>query len=191
MEMNIKNQLMTWASTHNLNWLIGFHNYVRSLFKDELQNLDECKNKENELNKAALYNYDRMLHINTLLMMFSYLEEWLYHCWKLYAPNIDLVDREGSLGRFKSVAKQLGLNLSSKLWQDLKNVEEIRNCLLHANGRISLLKDPQKIKTIIEKKHSGLEIEKDYVRISGEYLKSFNKNISEIMDIMINRMPNE
>jgi hypothetical protein len=118
-------------------------------------------------------------------MMYSYLEEWLYHCWKTYASNTDLADREGSLGRFKNVAKQLGVDLSSKLWQDLKNTEEVRNCLLHANGRISLLKDPQKIETIIAKKKSGLEIEKDRIQISGEYLECFNKNISGLMDIIM------
>jgi len=109
----------------------------------------------------------------------------LYHCWKTYAHNIDPVDREGSLGRFKNIARQLGVDLSSRLWQELKNAEEVRNCLLHANGRVSLLKDPQKINTIIERKKSGLEITKDRIQISGEYLECFNINISELMDIMI------
>lgn len=178
---------MAWASTHNLNWLVGFHNYVRGLFKDQLQELERCENKDIDykLHKNALYDYDRIHNINTLLMMYSYLEEWLYHCWKTYASNTDLVDREGSLGRFKNIARQLGVDLSSKLWQELKNTEEVRNCLLHANGRISLLKDPQKINTIIERKNTGLEIAKDRIRISGEYLECFNKNISELMDIMI------
>lgn len=187
MEMNIKNQLMTWASTHNLNWLIGFHNYVRGLFKVQLQELEKCeiKDVDYKLHKSALYDYDRIHNINTLLMMYSYLEEWLYHCWKTYASNTNLVDREGSLGRFKNVARRLGVNLSSKLWQELKNTEEVRNCLLHANGRVSLLKDPRKINTIIERKKSGLEITKDRIQISGEYLECFNKNISELMDIMI------
>ncbi len=189
MALNLKNQLMAWSSTHNLNWLIGFHNYVRGLFKDQLKDLEKCENKdiENKLHKSALYDYDRMLHINTLLMMYTYLEEWLYHCWKTYAPNIALVDREGSMGRFKNVAKQLGVDLSSKLWEDLKNAEVVRNCLLHANGRISLFKEPQKIITIIEKNNSGLEIVKDHVKISNEYLQLFNENISNMMDIMIKR----
>ena len=56
--------------------------------------------------------------------------------------------------------------------------------MLHANGRVSLLKNPQKIKMIIEKKNSGLEIVKDCIQISGEYLEYFNKNISEFMDII-------
>jgi hypothetical protein len=187
MAMNIKNQLMTWASAHNLNWLICFHNYVRGLFKVQLQKLEKCeiKDVDYKLHKSALYDYDRIHNINTLLMMYSYLEEWLYHCWKTYASNANLVDREGSLGRFKNVARRLGVDLSSKLWQELKNTEEVRNCLLHANGRVSLLKDPQKINTIIERKKSGLEITKDRIQISGEYLECFNKNISELMDIMI------
>lgn len=178
---------MAWASTHNLNRLISFHNYVRGLLKDQLQELEKCENKDVEykLHKSALYDYDRILNTNTLSMMYSYLEEWLYHCWKTYSFNTDLVDREGSLGRFKNVARQLGVDLSSKLWQELKNTEEVRNCLLHANGRISLFKDPKKIRTIIEKNKSGLKIEKDVMQISGEYLEFFNKNISELINVMI------
>ena len=178
---------MAWASTHNLNWLVGFHNYVRGLFKDQLHELENSENRDinYKLHKNALYDYDLIHNINTLLMMYSYLEEWLYHCWKAYASNADLVDRKGSLGRFKNVAKQLGVDLSSKLWQDLKNTEEVRNCLLHANGRISLFNDPQKINTIIAKEKSGLKIERDRIQISGEYLECFNKDISGLMDIMM------
>jgi hypothetical protein len=188
MTSNIKKQLMAWASTYNLNWLIGFHNYVRGLFKVQIRELKKSENKdiESKLHESALYDYDRILSINTLLMMYSYLEEWLYHCWRAYAPNAELVEREGSLGRFKNVVRQLGVNLSSKIWQELKSTEEVRNCLLHANGRVSLLKDPQKIKNITGKKDSNLIIVEDRIQISGEYLQCFNKNISELMDIMIN-----
>jgi len=58
---------------------------------------------------------------------------------------------------------------------------------LHANGRISLLKDPQKvkrIKRIIERKNSGLEIIKDRVVISSDYLQRFNESICKLLDIM-------
>lgn len=190
MELNLKNKLIVWASTHNLNWLINFHNHVRGLLKDQLKDLEAAKTKdiENKLHKQALYDYDRMLHINTLLMMYSYLEEWLYHCWKIYVPKkVGLVKRKGSLGRFKKVAKQLGIDLSSRLWEDLINAEEIRNCLLHANGRISLLKDPKKdkVKKIIERKNSGLEIIKDRIVISSDYLQRFNESICKLLDIMI------
>jgi len=186
MVLNHKNQLVSWSNTHNFNWLVGFHNYVRGLLKDQLQDLGKCENKniENKLHKNAIYDYDRMLHIYTLLMMCSYLEEWLYHSRKTYALNIDLVHGEGSIGRFKNVVKQLGVDLSSRLWQEVKNVEEVRNCLLHANGRISLFKHPQKIKKIIKRKNSGLEIIRDCLIISEDYLQRFNKTISDLLDIM-------
>lgn len=109
------------------------------------------------------------------------------HSWKAYASGIALVEGEGSLGRFKNVAKQLGIDLSSKLWQDLKDTEEVRNCLLHANGRISLLKDPRKIvqiERLIEKKNSELKIKNDCIEISSKYLQSFNENVVKILDIM-------
>ena len=74
MTSSLKNQLMALASTHNLNWLVDFHNYVRGLFKDQLQELENSENKEikYKLHKSALYDYDRILHINTFLMMYSY-----------------------------------------------------------------------------------------------------------------------
>jgi hypothetical protein len=188
-EMNLRNQLMAWASTHNLSWLIAFHNYVRALFKEQLQNLEKYETNAlgNKLHKDALYHYDRILHINTFLMMYSYLEEFLFHYRKEYTPNVNLIVGKGSISRFKDVVKQLGVDLSSKLWQELKNAEEIRNCLLHANGRISLLKNPKKVKTIIEKKDSSLVIDKDCVVISGTYLQRFNQHISTLMDIMNNQ----
>ena len=103
MKLTLKNKLMLWSGTHNLNWLISFHNYVREFLKDQLKNLEAAKTKsiENKLHKDALYDYDRMLHINTLLMMYSYLEEWLYYCWKTYVPNVALLNSEAVLDVLK------------------------------------------------------------------------------------------
>jgi hypothetical protein len=60
MTSNLKNQLMAWASTHNLNWLVGFHNYVRGLLKEQLHELESSENKDinYKLHKSALYDYD-------------------------------------------------------------------------------------------------------------------------------------
>ena len=119
-------------------------------------------------------------------MMYSYLEEWLYVSWKSYAPNIDLNNKNGSISRFKNIVHQLGVDLSSNYWQVLMDAEEVRNCLLHANGRISLLKDSNKIRNIINKKGLKLTIDKDRVIISSEYLQIFNNNIANLMDIINN-----
>jgi len=188
MQMDLKNQIIAWASMHNLNYLIGFHNYVRDMFKSQFQDLEklEIKDREKNLNKDILQDYDRNLHINTFLMMYSYLEEWLYVDWKSYAPNVELENKKGSIGRFRNIVNQLGVDLSSNYWQVLMDAEEIRNCLLHANGRISLLKDPKKVRNIIDKKDLKLTIDKDRVVISGEYLQMLNENIANLMDIINN-----
>ncbi|HKK67079.1 MAG TPA: hypothetical protein VJ946_02665, partial [Bacteroidales bacterium] len=75
----MKNQLIAWASMHNLNYLIRFHNHVRDLFRGQFHDLEksDIKEKDKSLNKSILQDYDRNLHINTFLMMYSYLEEWL------------------------------------------------------------------------------------------------------------------
>lgn len=186
--MDLKNQLIAWASMYNLNYLIRFHNHVRDLFRGQFHDLEksDIKEKDKNLNKSILQDYDRNLHINTFLMMYSYLEEWLYVDWKAYAPNVELQNKKGSIGRFRNIVKQLGVDLSSSYWQVLMDAEEIRNCLLHANGRISLLKDSKKIKDIIARKDSRLNIVKDRVVISGEYLQKLNENIADLMDIINN-----
>lgn len=184
--MDLKNQLIAWASMHNLNYLIRFHNHVRDLFRGQFHDLEksDIKEKDKKLNKSILQDYDRNLHINTFLMMYSYLEEWLYVAWKAYAPKVELQNKKGSIGRFRNIVKQLGGDLSSSYWQVLMDAEEIRNCLLHANGRISLLKDSKKVKDIIARKDSRLNIVKDRVVISGEYLQKLNENIADLMDII-------
>ena len=191
MKMDLKNQIIAWASMYNLNYLIGFHNYVRDLFKGKFQDLEklDINDKEKNLSKNILQDYDRNLHINTFLMMYSYLEEWLYVDWKAYAPNVELDKENGSIGRFKNIVKQLGVDVSSNCWQVLMEAKKIRNCLLHANGRISLLKDSKKVKevkNIIDKKDSRLTIVMDRVIISGEYLQKLNENIANLMDIINN-----
>ncbi|MDY0143908.1 MAG: hypothetical protein RBR97_18660 [Bacteroidales bacterium] len=186
--MDLKNQLIAWASMHNLNYLIGFHNNVRDLFRGQLHDLEksDIKEKDKNLSKSILQDYDRNLHINTFLMMYSYLEEWLYVDWKAYAPDDKLQNKKGSIGRFRKIVIKLGVDLSYSYWQVLMDAEEIRNCLLHANGRISLLKDSKKVKDIIARKDSKLNIVMDKVVISGEYLQKLNKNIADFMDIINN-----
>jgi hypothetical protein len=115
--------------------------------------------------------------------MYSYLEEWLYHYWKIYIPDVE-IGNSGSIGRFKTIVKRLGVDLTSKYWQNLTDTEEIRNCLLHANGRISLLRDPQKVKRIIDKKELELKIDSDRIIISGKYLYIFNDNIQKLLEII-------
>jgi len=187
-EMDLKKQLMSFARVHNLDWLIGFHNYVRRLFKEQLKELGNRENKdlEDKLKKKALYDYDRILHINTFLMMYSYLEEWLYHFRKTSTPTIPQASEKRGIDRFKDVVKQLAGDVSLKPWQEIKDAEVIRNCLLHANGRISLFKKPEKVRAIIEKKNSNLTIDNDRVVISGDYLQQLNLTISSLMDIMNN-----
>lgn len=117
-------------------------------------------------------------------MMYSYCEEWLHHCWRVYNPKVPLKYGEGSFGRYKDVVKGLGIDLESQQWNKLQNAEKIRNCLLHANGRVSLCKNPQEIKNTIKRERPGLEIIKDRVIISCDYLQRFNETIRDTLNKM-------
>lgn len=46
MQIDLKNQIIAWASMHNLNYLIGLHNYVRDIFKSQFQDLEKLEIKD-------------------------------------------------------------------------------------------------------------------------------------------------
>lgn len=185
MQIEQKNQMIGWASKHNLNYLIKFHNNVRGLLKDKFKELKEndLNGKEKNFSAEVLRDYDRILHINTFLMLYSFLEEWLYLLWQVFVPAAELCGKHGSIGRFKNIVTQLGVNVSQHDWQILMDAEELRNCLLHSNGRVSLAKNQKKIKIVIGKKDLKLEIVNDRILITGEYLEIFCENIVRIMEI--------
>jgi hypothetical protein len=80
------------------------------------------------------------------LQMYAEIEEQLYHsCEKTMITN------ENSIIRFKAGVIKLGYDLSCNAqWEILLNSSKIRNCLLHANGRLDISSDRDNILKAIQ-----------------------------------------
>lgn len=128
-----------WAEI-NLSHLVGFYKAVRALLKEKLQSPDIAKDPAL---KSTLGLYDVMNAGNTLLVALAWFEEMLYHVWKDRHPGKRPPKKGSMTERYKPLLKDLGVDLAGGTsWSVLKDAEKIRHCLLHANGRISLMRNP-------------------------------------------------
>jgi hypothetical protein len=147
---------------------------------------DQHKIKELIIKKEFYINtFDSMLRTNTFLMMYSYLEEFLYHVRKWFAKNQD-IKYSGSLERFKEVVRNI-LNVDlgkDREWNLLLDYEKVRDCLLHANGRVSIARKKDDLEDLIKNSHGYLRNKNDRIELSGEYLNS----VSDTIDGLIKRV---
>ncbi|MBU2038126.1 MAG: hypothetical protein KKH95_03205 [Gammaproteobacteria bacterium] len=189
-----------WAHDTNLAFIVKFHNEIRRLIGNEVFKFNNILEKEVDPNSetSQSYRYAKNLYIETIepnlctatyLMMFSHLEEWLLNIQKSTNRKVDLNIAKGCISRFKPVLRDgLGIDLSScNSWNWIVNTENIRNCLLHANGRINHTKDPNKVKNLVKASKKALAIKNNRICISGEYISQFRANILDLVKLAYNK----
>jgi len=183
---------LTWARAHDLSLIVDFHNEVKRNFENEIAWMNEKLEGDSlsELEKARfrarkdIYSdtFESYLRINTFLMMVSHLEEWLYHLWKQHAPATGILEAKGSIGRFKPVLQDIGVDLSrSGPWMFLKGCQDVRSCLLHANGRVSLNRNPQRIRNFVAQYNDIISIVNDRLVLEGMFLKRFQEAVKKLI----------
>lgn len=185
---------LKFESKNDLAFIVNFHNEVRRHFQKETSringeleegvSLSEQEKADLETRKELISStFEHYLRINTFLMMVSHLEEWLFHTWKQHAPTTELLETKGSIGRFKPVLKEIGMDLSrSRPWMFVKGCQDIRSCLLHANGRVSLNRNPDRIRNFVAQHDDEIKIEDDRLVLTGEFLKNFQKAVEQLIE---------
>lgn len=173
---------------NNLDWIVRFHNHVQnslSRAQDEFENSDELKQDEKIFWGHAYKNtFSIKIRETTFLLMFGNLEEMLYLLWKKQDKYKIELGRGNGLSKYKPFLKHhLNGDLgTSAEYSFILNASEIRNSLLHTAGRISLMKEPEKIKAII-KSSNGLYIDKlDRIEISAEALSQLQQSTSALLE---------
>ncbi len=191
---NLQNDIFNWAQTHDFSFIVNFHNEVKRNFQNEIvwinEKLEEddslSQHEKNDLRakkKLYLETFEPYLRVNTFLMMVSHLEEWLWHIWKRHAPRTGLLESKGSIGRFKPVLKAAGVDLShSDSWRFIKGCQDIRSCLLHANGRLSLNRNPDKIHRFVDQYGDIIKIESDRLVLDGKFLTCFQDAAEKLIE---------
>jgi len=91
----------------------------------------------------------------------------------------DISINHGALNRIKIFLNnnfKISIGESTQ-WSSIKDIYEIRNCITHANGDISLMKDPEKTKTIIKKQaKNGVSLsEFNIIQINDKFLNYSNQ----------------
>lgn len=191
-EKQIKNDLFQMASNVNVGYIVSFHDYVRDKLEDKESELSELINSfsGSRVEQADLLvehetfskTFPKQLSSNTFLLLYSHLEEFIYHIWKIYCSDIDISgNKKGSISRYKPIFKRLFNNdlSNSNTWEFITECEKLRNCILHANGRIDLFNQPSKIKLIIKKYPNFITIENKRVIIEYEFVSLFYNRIQE------------
>jgi len=165
----------------NLEWIVKYHNESRRLLSRQIDEIDEeiktCSDEERQqelIYAKTIYSttFDQMLRSNTFLMMYSYLEEFLYLVQKHFSKETN-AEGKGSIKRFKSVFKEsLGIDLEKDPdWQFISDCEKSRDCLLHANGRVDLSKNRAEIEKIVSRSHGLLKVDQQRIVLTGEFIK--------------------
>lgn len=190
-QTDIKKKVFIWSMIHNLHLIIEFHNEQHQMMKNQVstinRKLNSCKDKNEKKKLLIVKNtyintFDGLLNKNTFLLMYSNLEEFLYHIWKSFDKN-QVISSSGSLKRFKPIIENvLKLDLNQdREWELLCDYEKIRDCIFHANGRVSILKNKNDLERIINKSFGHLNIKKDRIELSGEFLDSVSITIESLI----------
>lgn len=193
-QIDIKNKAFSWSMIHNLHLIIKFHNEQHQMMKNQVstinRKLNSCNDKDERkklLIANDIYNntFKELLKRNIFLMLYSQLEEYLYHVWKIYAKE-QTVSNSGSLKRYNKIMRSV---LSKDLgqvreWNLLCDYEKVRNCILHANGRMSILRNKNDLEIIINKSNGQLNKKKDRIELAGEYLESFVNTIESLIKLV-------
>lgn len=182
-----------WAASLNIRYIVGFHEYVLEHLKLKEDEFSKKLEKYTEKNKKLidlkiernLYSvtYKNHLMVNTFLMLYSHLEEWLYLIWRKYGKDIELKDKRGSISKYKpffQAAFKMDLS-KDRDWSLLIDAEKIRNCLLHANGRIDLVKNKADMESVLKRHKKHLHIKTKRLYISQELIEKLFSSIQSII----------
>ena len=171
-------EMFLGAMEHNLNEIVRFHRFVHGELRARFAEIDDDKHDD-----SILHNYDDRLTINCFLMVYAYLEEYLYLLWKTKRPRLK---RGGgfSIMRYDSVLKALGYDTRSSTWKFLLEATAIRHCLLHANGRVSMMTNPTQptFEALASKYSNEIEIHRDRLRLGVDYLARVVETIHSFQD---------
>lgn len=121
--------------------------------------------------------YPNILRKSFLITCYSYLEHELIKECKL--------QRGDGIEQAKIYLKLIGLDISSsKLWNEIKNIQAIRNCIVHSDGVLTCKKDEQ-IRNYI-KTRQDIFIKNNKIVLTADYCR-YVVNTFSAFEIYIKR----
>src|SRR4051812_34560605 len=158
----VDQQIFAWALDSGLQDAIELHNYMRAILREKFFDIGSEHAPRFYAEKFA--QFDGMNIINTFLSVYAIFEEILYLLWKQKAPKAEPGRQGGALERFSPVLRALGVESGAlACWSELTDAEQVRHCLLHSNGRLSMMRKPSELMNRISKYPGELSVEHDRI----------------------------
>lgn len=170
---HLDKKIFAWSFEHNLGLIVQYHNFVRAKLHQQL-----LSEPDDAFQRETIHRYDRINATNCFLMAYAHLEEQLYGIWHALSPSVTL-GKTSSVDRFKPALQAAGVDLGrSAAWTFIQGASALRDCLLHANGNISLSRDKPKLHRFIAKNPDV--VDRGRIRITPDYLKRFVVMIGDL-----------
>ncbi len=186
MPSQLEAELFRWMLNHNLNHIVLFHNSLQSLLREKLNTPEVA---DDPVLRSTIELYDKMNSANSLLIALGFLEEMLVLFWQRRLSD-KAIPRGSSIDRYKPLLHKLGLDLGLPCWAVLQDAIKIRHCLLHANGHVSLMKNPGEIRACIKRHHDGLEEQLGRIVVTSIFLQRCVSAIRELRNEMLKGLTN-
>ncbi len=151
-----------WAGRGSLSLVHRHFEAMEQLIQDSG---DERGQREDFRRESA-----RRINAKTaLLLTCANVEEVLYTTWTRELPDEEMPSRGGIAG-FKRMLGKKGFGIAldtASWWEDLVDAFELRNCLLHGNGRVSYQKErrQRRIRTLIARHPDRYGMHRDRLEV--------------------------
>ena len=175
--------------SYNLDHIVRFHNSLQALLREKLN----AEAADDPMLQSTIELYDKMNSANSLLTALGFLDEMLILFWRRCFPGVPIPASSKSRSmkkRYEDLWNQLGVHLETMpCWEVLRDAMKIRHCLLHANGRIEFMKDPNDIRACIKRYPNALDENLDRVIVTSHFLQRCVVAIRGLKDQMLNGLP--
>jgi hypothetical protein len=174
-------EMVRYFQRHNLNFVVQFHNLVRHLIKEKRSSPEA---KHDPWLESVLESHEKLNGRNALLMLLAHLEEVLILRWRSRRRG-EPIPRGSSIKRFVPLLRVCGCEPGAMpSWTLIQDAYTLRNCLLHTNGRVSLMKDPDEVTACVARHKPTLKKAGDRLEVAPEFLEKLAQAIDEVQGIL-------
>ena len=174
-------EMLRWGLHHNLRYLVTFHNVVQELLREKR----EAPELQGEVRpKNVLELYEVLNTANMLLLALGHLEEMLILFWKRRMGTNRHPTGDG-ISRYKPLLDSLGVDVGrTPCWAVLQDAYRVRHCLLHANGRVSFMRESLSMRSCLARHTGALEERLDRLVVTPVFLQRCVVAIEDLRDAM-------
>lgn len=170
-----------------LQQVVHFHNYIRELLREKFADIGS--DSTSRIPAEKFNELDKMHTVNCFLSAFAVPEESLFLAWKTRAPAAERGQKGDVLDRYAPVLAYMKVDYAHQTyWRELRDAEKVRHCLLHANGRINMMRERDAIfiQSFSSKYPDELVVKNNaHLEITPRFLRRIVEAIGVLQDALV------